>query len=37
MTNLFEKMGGPTHWELTECIIRMLSVQMKNRIMGNME
>ena len=32
-----KKWVEPTHWEQTEFTIRILSVQMKNRIMGNME
>ncbi len=36
MKSTFEKMGG-TYLAQTEFIIRILSVQMKNRIMGNME
>ena len=38
MKSTFEKMGGTyTHLAQTEFTIRILSVQMKNRIMGNME
>ena len=36
MKSTFEKIE-PTHWEQTEFTIRILSVQMKNRIMGNTE
>ena len=36
MKSTFEKMGG-TYTLGTEFTIRILSVQMKNRIMGNME
>jgi len=35
MKSTFEKMGGTL--AQTEFTIRILSVQMKNRIMGNME
>ena len=37
MKSTFEKWVGPTHFEQTEFTIRILSVQLKNRIMGNME
>ena len=38
MKSTFEKMGGePIHLAQMEFTIRILSVQMKNRIMGNME
>ena len=37
MKSTFEKWVEPTHWEQMEFTIRILSVQMKNRIMENME
>ena len=37
MKSTFEKMGGTYTLGETEFTIRILSVQMKNRIMGNME
>ena len=37
MKSTFEKWVEPTHLAQTEFTIRILSVQMKNRIMENME
>ena len=37
MKSTFEKWVEPTHLAQTAFTIRILSVQMKNRIMGNME
>ena len=37
MKSTFEKWVEPTHLAQTEFTIRILLVQMKNRIMGNME
>ncbi len=37
MKSTFEKMGGTYTLGADEITIRILSVQMKNRIMGNME
>ena len=37
MKSTFEKLVEPTHLSQTEFTILILTVQMKNRIMGNME